>query len=552
MLNDPDLGQTILRAATGEEGLKLLVLGHQMEIGGPGLIGYTTRTGKSHVSLNVSDDPHFVRNPLLPFTNSELALPLVVNDKIIGVLDVQSQRMSAFVEDDIPVLETVAHQLAIAYENARLYSTANCRADELNVLFKLSQAISENLELEAFLQTTYDCIGSLMDNEAFWIASYSPGDEHYHYLIKMDQGENHPGGRAALDEGIGGYTIRNRTPSLTEQPSRKRLFPTARFGSADPIESAICVPLILGEQIVGVMSTQSYRPNAFGDAELDLLERLSGTVAIALENSRIYADARRSSNQLVQLNELAGEMTGVFSVRELGSEIARAIYTRFNPYNVGILSLDPGQDQVVLEGVAGIFEDILTPGEYTHSLGTGIIGRSAKERRILCVNSTAEHEDYVEAASVTIGSELALPLLTGGELLGVLNIEHEQEHAFDESQIALFSTLADQLAIALKSARLYEEVTRRVEELEQLYEVSVTITESNSLDELIDRTTQIIGRNLYPRNFGFMFVNTAGTHLETHPSYIGLHSRTSIQTGLGGPRGSGWSGIAHRRRYPGR
>lgn len=534
LLNDDLLGQSILRAATGDIGRKLLVLGHQIEIGGPGLIGYTTRTARPRVALNVQDDPLYLANPLLPFTSSELTLPLIVNERIIGVLDVQSQRLSAFGEDDIPILETVASQLAIAYENARIFSMANRRADELSVLFQLSQAISGKLELEDFLETTYECVGNLMDNEAFWIASYEPGDDYYSYLIRIDRGQHHSGGQSPLDAGLGGQTILSQKPIWVEQPARKKLYRTARYGDSDPIQSAICVPLIIGDEVIGVISTQSYRAGAFGNTELELLERLAQPVAHALENVRVYTAAQRRADHLATLNGLARTMTGLFGVRELCMLVATEISARFEPYVIAIFVLDRTGQFLILEAIAGAIEGAAVPGEYTQPVGQGMIGTSARERSVILANRTRDNPNYIKLTDIEVGAELCLPLLTGGELLGVLNIDHDHEDVFDDEIVALFSTLADQLAIGLKSARLFQEVSQRADELQQLYELSTAIGEATGIDELLIRTTDLIGSQLYPDNFGFLMVDRDRQTIVTHTSYIGVPSETPLNKGVVG------------------
>lgn len=112
----------ILAATNSAGGRKMLERGHQLKIGETGIVGYVAEALQARIALDVGEDAHFFNNPDLPETRSELALPLVVSGQILGVLDVQSTESSAFVEDDIATLQILAEQLAIAIQNANLFS----------------------------------------------------------------------------------------------------------------------------------------------------------------------------------------------------------------------------------------------------------------------------------------------------------------------------------------------------------------------------------------------------------------------------------------------
>jgi nitrate/nitrite-specific signal transduction histidine kinase len=110
----------VLRAATGEAGRQLLARGHKLKVGEVGIVGYVTKTGQSRVASEVGEDVVHFKNPLLPETRAEAALPLRVGERIIGALDVQSQQASAFETENLATLQILADQLATAIENAIL------------------------------------------------------------------------------------------------------------------------------------------------------------------------------------------------------------------------------------------------------------------------------------------------------------------------------------------------------------------------------------------------------------------------------------------------
>jgi len=114
----------VLRAANSEGGRKMLERGHRLEVGQTGIVGYVTGTGNPRIALDTGADAVFFDNPDLPNTRSEMALPIIINNQIVGALDVQSTEVNAFSQEDINILSTLADQVSIAIQNARLYEEA--------------------------------------------------------------------------------------------------------------------------------------------------------------------------------------------------------------------------------------------------------------------------------------------------------------------------------------------------------------------------------------------------------------------------------------------
>ena len=141
-LLDEEREYAILKAATGEAGRQMLERQHKLKVGEVGVVGYATGTGQPRIALDVDADAMHFKNPLLPKTRSEMALPLKVNDQVIGALDVQSTQGAAFDDEDAAVLQTMADQLAVAIE--RLKQTADLQA--------------QRARLDAILNSTVDGI----------------------------------------------------------------------------------------------------------------------------------------------------------------------------------------------------------------------------------------------------------------------------------------------------------------------------------------------------------------------------------------------------------
>jgi len=130
-LIDPNGKWAELKEATGEEGRLLKESGHRLEVGGESMVGTAISTHKGRIALDVGKEPIRFSNPLLPYTRSEIALPLIVGEHALGALDVQSTKEAAFSEQDIETFQGMANQVAIALENARLFLDAQQSLEEV-------------------------------------------------------------------------------------------------------------------------------------------------------------------------------------------------------------------------------------------------------------------------------------------------------------------------------------------------------------------------------------------------------------------------------------
>jgi methyl-accepting chemotaxis protein len=159
-LLDEDDEYAVLRAANSEGGQQMLSRGHRLKVGKEGIVGYVTGTGQAHIALDVGTDAVHFKNPLLPETRSEMALPLKVSGRVIGALDVQSRQEAAFDEDNVTVFHMMADQLATTIENARLLNATQQTVRDLSsaaaeiLAATTQQASGANEQSAAISQTT--------------------------------------------------------------------------------------------------------------------------------------------------------------------------------------------------------------------------------------------------------------------------------------------------------------------------------------------------------------------------------------------------------------
>jgi GAF domain-containing protein/HAMP domain-containing protein len=238
-LNDPLNQYTLLSAANSEGGQAMLARGHQLKIGEQGIVGNATSTGRPRIALNVGDDSVYFNNPDLPGTRSEMALPLISNNQVIGALDIQSTEANAFSSEDIEVLKTLADQVSLAIQNARLF-------DQTQKALLEAEAVSrQNLQ-----------------------KSWS---------------------RLPKERNLFGYkySITGVTP-LEEHELPGQFSATKR---------EIAVPINLRGETIGTLAVQFPHNEKIKPDQIDLIKAVAERVAISAENARLFDDANRRADR---------------------------------------------------------------------------------------------------------------------------------------------------------------------------------------------------------------------------------------------------------------
>jgi len=278
----------ILQAANSEGGKRMLERGHRLELG-TGIVGFTAETGKPRIALDVGADAVFFNNPDLPETRSEVALPLISADKTIGVLDVQSTESGAFTEDDLRVLGTLANQVAIALENARLLSEARASATQVQEVYN------------EFVRTEWSRTAKNAEQAGF---RYSTG------RIEMLEEPLQDAGIASAVQS--GKVITNQTSGSEEK------------------RSSVAVPVKLRGEVIGVLQIESTDSSRmWRENELSLMEAVAERAALAMENARLFQDARRRAAKEKLISEAASRISGSLNIENIlqttASELERVL-----------------------------------------------------------------------------------------------------------------------------------------------------------------------------------------------------------------------------------
>jgi signal transduction histidine kinase len=446
-----------LRAASGEAGQQMLDLRHKLKIGDVGIVSYAIATGQPRIALDVGADAIYFKNPFLPETRSEMALPLKTGNKVIGAIDVQSKEPAAFDNEDIIILQTLADQLAIAIENARLFEATRRQVEELTILHTVATAGAEATSQDALIERATQLIGETLYPDHFGVLLVDDvtGVLRFHPSYR-GLSEDLRLLTVPLGRGISGRVAITGRPIRVSDVTVEREY----IHIKSQMRCELCVPLKIGERIIGVINAESSRRNSFTDADERLLSTFAGQLATAVEKVRLFEVERRRVRELEALRQASLHMTSNLDMKSVLEAILQHALELVAADNAVIYLYD---------GVKLEYGTALSPGkEIGHSLPDprpyGLTSRVATSGKRLVVPDTRNHplfEDYQWNGAI-----VGLPLRLGDKVIGVMNLAFQDEpHDFDENELRVLELLADQAAVGLVNAQRYAEEQHRAEEL---------------------------------------------------------------------------------------
>ncbi|MGA2639816.1 MAG: GAF domain-containing protein, partial [Spirochaetia bacterium] len=269
--------ELVLRASTHPAAPRY-INAFRLKVGKEGICGWVAAAGQPLVVGDVSRESRYVSILDSAKTRSELAVPILRSDRVIGVLDVQSSERDAFSEMDVLTQQTIADQLSSSIENARLYEEIGRRAERLTLVNRISAAAGAVLDLDDLLETVHREVTPIFGADAFFIALVDGDGDALDFRIQVDEGRRESPVREPLGSGLASRVAATRKPLLLNDlqgsGGAEGVAPL-RWGTGKVPSSWIGVPMLIGERLIGVMSVQTYRARHY-DAE-DLL--LATTIA---------------------------------------------------------------------------------------------------------------------------------------------------------------------------------------------------------------------------------------------------------------------------------
>lgn len=400
---------------------------------------------------------------------SAICIPLVAREYVFGTTILTYERPRRYSEEDQVFAERVGYQIALALWMVRQDEISRHQLNETRTLMQIGQALgeTERIGLDVVLQLIVDSARKLIpqgqktvihlvdrDHQSLVPQAISGFQENEKLIpkLKMQIGDGVAG--QVLQEGIAiNVADVNTDPRFLQM----EIAPTYRSLLVAPVQTA--------SEKLGTISMESEKSNAFSEPEAELLKALGNQAAIAIENTRLFESTQQSLKEVNALYKISQGLAASLDADQLIQDVLLMLKQNFGYSYVQIFLLDPISGDLVFKGGSEEVGIMQAEQEVRLPRGTGIAGHVAETAASFVTNNVNEVVFfYPNPLQPNTQSELAVPIKVEGRVVGVLDIQQTRSYRFTDGDLQLITTVADQLAVALQKASLYENLQRSLQQ----------------------------------------------------------------------------------------
>jgi GAF domain-containing protein len=441
-----------LVASTGEAGKALLARHHRLAAGSASIVGWVTANRLPRISQVVTQDPFYFKNPLLPDTQSEMAMPMMIAQRLLGILDIQSSNLEAFADADVRAITAIADELAIAMDNARLMEAQQLELERADLEYRSRAGDS-------------------------WERLSRSGLPSVLHLGPVDEGQA---------VGVDGFTTISQSAEsgMTSVGAKGR---------------EVSLPVtVRGEVIATISLRKPDRQEPWGDDEIAMLEAVAGQAGLAIETARQYSDEQRRVTELEVINRVSQAASQLLRPETLFRVVQTQIDLVMGKSEL-IVALYDRQSQLLS------FPYVSKNGETLDveptPIGSDLISSMIQTQ--LPTMTTADGAVLPDSMhdQDPPQSWLGAPLLAGDTILGAIVIyDQSTPDRYSEDDAALLSTLASQIATAMQNANLLEQVQRSARRERLIHEITAKVRRAPDVKTVLQTTARELGRALSAKN----------------------------------------------------
>ena len=351
-----------------------------------------------------------------------------------------------------PTATTEPPRVSIPHDNAA--------TPHVDFLLRLADALNNTLDLQTLMTRVSDLVRAVVQYRIFAILLLNERSQDLWMRFQIGHSPEVERTRVKIGTGIVGRAAQTRRAVLVNDVRTEAGYINAN----DDVRSELAIPLISKNRVIGVIDLESEEVGSFTPDQQRLLELVASRVAVAIENARLYTRVSRQAQTLSVLNDISREITSILDLDDLLERIG-TLLKRVVDFQMFTILLWSDRTQQFEHRFSTRYGERVRR-ERGAVYGVGLIGSAAQLREPVLAPDVRKDPRYI-AVNSEVRSELAVPLLYKGRVIGVLDVEHTRLNYYNEEHQRTLTTLAGQIAIAISNARLYERIFEEEQRMER-------------------------------------------------------------------------------------
>ena len=475
-------------------------------------------------------------------------LPIVTQTETLGLVLVGSYKEQPLTDEALKSLSSMKKLTCTIVEQIEVVKRAERCIEESETLNTITNAIKTPWDTIAFFETLHEQVKKSIGEYAFVCALYDEKTSSINIPYLFEDGNVRSIEAFPIGEGLTSVLLRTKQPLFLNENFLEQAAALGAKVDGQPAKSWMGAPLLIDNEAIGALIVQDLeKENAFTREQLDYLHSLSGQVSRILFNARLLDESRSQIEKTQMAAEIARDISSALNLDELLLKAVNLIRDRFNFYHASIFLVEPmGKNAVLREATGEAGAQLKRTG---HKLAVGsksIVGYVSGNGESLVVNDVTKDATHLPNPMLpNTRAEATIPLKIGERILGVLDVQSTIPYSFSPSDINIFQTLADQLAIAVNNTELFAETQEHLSQHRLLHHITTSAASGTTLEEALTSAVEGLQVTLGGDRVAILLSDDERRNLSV-TAWVGYSENTSD---LVIPFGSGITGwvAAHRK-----
>ena len=467
------------------------------------------------------------------YPESAIYLPLIVDNRVIGVMTIQSFEKNAYTSYHLDMMRTLASYAAIAMDNSNTYENLTSAKleieksnDNIKLISEIGQQITSTLDLSKVLKLVYTNVNKLMDASAFLIGYYNEGDERIEVKLGIEKGKTIPDNISfdMNDESrLAVWCVKNKKEVFIndiESEYSNYIETIPLLAAGEFTHSLIYLPLLVENNVIGIITVQSFSKNAYTSYHLELLKTFASYAAVALNNAQSFAqlesakaEIETSKENITLLSKIGQQITSSLDL----NKVLKLVYDNVNKimdassFLIGFYN----QEKNVIEMTIGMENNKPIPENISFDMNdkNRLAVWCVDNKKEIFIKENAENANYIDYIPPVLAGKLTesvmyLPLMVEKRVVGVITVQSFNKNAYSPYHLELLKTLASYAAVALNNAESYNKLGAAKEEIEKskdnitlLSKIGQQITSTLDITEVLDIVYENINKMMDASGF---------------------------------------------------